>query len=136
MLKRLGQVEKPRRRPSSDRCERQTECKRSSFRDRLSVILAKSSRLLVRESACVCHRHPCRALSLRPALVARPFVREHLSKVAPIDRPPVFRAPTDVLALIEYLIARCCFGMVCFLLGLWVGRFTAQKAVLWGLLGS
>ena len=28
------------------------------------------------------------------------------------------------------------FGLVCFVIGLWVGRFTAHKWLLWGLLGS
>jgi hypothetical protein len=28
------------------------------------------------------------------------------------------------------------FGLVCFAIGLWVGRFTAHMAVFWGLLGS
>jgi hypothetical protein len=28
------------------------------------------------------------------------------------------------------------FGLVCFTIGVWVGRLTAHKPVLWGLLGS
>jgi hypothetical protein len=28
------------------------------------------------------------------------------------------------------------FGLACFVIGLWVGRLTAHKSVLWGLLGS
>jgi hypothetical protein len=28
------------------------------------------------------------------------------------------------------------FGLVCFAVGVWVGRLTAHKPVLWGLLGS
>ena len=28
------------------------------------------------------------------------------------------------------------FGLVCFTIGVWVGRLTAHKEVLWGLLGS
>lgn len=28
------------------------------------------------------------------------------------------------------------FGLVCFTIGVWVGRLTAHKSVLWGLLGN
>jgi hypothetical protein len=54
-------------------------------------------------------------------------------------------AQTDRLAAMTTALIRLCervsdrglmFGLVYFVIGLWVGRFTVHKALLWGLLGS
>lgn len=44
---------------------------------------------------------------------------------------------TALIRLSERLSDRALIvGLVCFVIGLWVGRLTAHKAILWGLLGG
>jgi hypothetical protein len=82
--------------------------------------------------------YPQEPIHRKPSALARP-IGSDLSKICSIY--DATNSKLNCLAALIRLSSRLSnrvliFGLVCFAVGVWVGRLIADKPVLWGLLGN